>query len=180
MWLSMYIKQNLQENLGILSVENLEYQNCIQRHLIEIVKYRLMFKEAFSKIYISQELMITLLSLGGVLTGVMCIYNLKNATHQGSSIKLYLIIAVETIVMISLCVCGQTVADESIHMRDVLYECPWVYWNTRNRKILLIIITNIEKPWTISLYNLFILNNEMVIQAAKFVYSLATVVANMK
>nr|APC94326.1 odorant receptor 25 [Pyrrhalta aenescens] len=177
-WLSSYVKQNLHEKLNDRSMENEKCQKLINKYLINVVKYRLSFKIAFDSV-LNNGAMVILLLLS-LWINVIVLYNLINRTHLGTSFKMYMILILSIILVVMATVCGQGIIDESLTLRDALYECPWMYWNLKNRKILLIIMTNVMEPWEISFYDLFALNHQTLTKGAKLVYSLTAVVSKFK
>ncbi|XP_057661215.1 odorant receptor 22c-like [Diorhabda carinulata] len=127
-----------------------------------------------------QKFSIILLTSTGGLAAIMCIYNINKSTPQSKSLKIYLVIATLISIAVVICVCGQSISDESMKLRDILYESPWYNWNIKNRKILLLIITNIMQPWEISFYNLIPANLQFLTKGSKFAYSIAAVLSKMK
>ncbi|XP_057664417.1 uncharacterized protein LOC130898867 isoform X1 [Diorhabda carinulata] len=179
MWLNEYVIQNLHKKLNI-HTKNGRDQELIHEHLLNVVKYRLCFKRAVDSIKTFQKVTIILLSTTGAMTLIMCIYHIRNNTHQSKSFKMHLVIVTFILISVLLNISGQAISDQSIKLRDILYESPWTDWNTKNRKTLLIIITNIMDPWEISFYNLISTNHLFLTQLAKAAYSVAAVLSELK
>ncbi|XP_056643326.1 uncharacterized protein LOC130449496 [Diorhabda sublineata] len=178
-WLNEYVKQNLHKKMNI-DTTNGRYQELIHDYLSNVVKYRCCFKTAFDSIKMFQNFSMIILSATGSMTAIMCTYNMRNNTYQSKSIKIYLVTATFLSISVLLNICGQSISDQSIKLRDILYKSSWSDWNIKNKKMLLMIITNIRDPWEISFHNLVSVNHLFLTQLAKLVYSVAAVLSNLK
>uniref|UniRef100_A0A6P7FIE6 Uncharacterized protein LOC114330530 n=1 Tax=Diabrotica virgifera virgifera TaxID=50390 RepID=A0A6P7FIE6_DIAVI len=67
----------------------------------------------------------------------------------------------EILIGMGLSVVGQSMYDESYKIKDMFYNCPWMYWNERNKKTLLIILP-CTKPIQVSCFDLVILNHSVI------------------
>ncbi|KAG5863966.1 hypothetical protein JTB14_015525 [Gonioctena quinquepunctata] len=67
-------------------------------------------------------------------------------------------------IFLAICVFGQILIDVSNQFHDFLCHSPWIYWNERNRRSLLIILSNTAKPLKISCFGLTDLNYCFLLQ----------------
>uniref|UniRef100_A0A6P7GRL0 Uncharacterized protein LOC114345567 n=1 Tax=Diabrotica virgifera virgifera TaxID=50390 RepID=A0A6P7GRL0_DIAVI len=97
----------------------------------------------------------------GVISSVSMIYFISTGIRPDAN---YIIVMAlfEVIIIVSVFSnFGQTIYDESIKLNDVLYKCPWIYWNNKNRKMLIIMLIS-TKPLEVSCYKLVTLDHQIL------------------
>ncbi|XP_050514760.1 uncharacterized protein LOC126890002 [Diabrotica virgifera virgifera] len=73
----------------------------------------------------------------------------------------------------------ESLYDGSTVSRELLYTCPWVCWNNKNRKALLITLTALQ-PLRVRSFGGAVVNNEYFKEVLKTVYSIVAVAVKFK
>ncbi|XP_072387043.1 uncharacterized protein [Diabrotica undecimpunctata] len=107
-------------------------------------------------------------------------YFLISDVHSENKLKVYVAVANAIFIVAILSITCQNITNETSKFTENLYKCPWIYWNTENRKILLIIMVGGKKEWEITCYNIFPINNKFISQGTKMVYTFVAALANLK
>ncbi|XP_072387061.1 uncharacterized protein [Diabrotica undecimpunctata] len=101
-------------------------------------------------------------------------------TSSGNKIRAWVAMTHELLMFLLLTTSCQYVTDTTSKFTENIYKCPWIYWNTKNRKMLLIIMISSKKKWNVTCYDIFSINNKFISQGFKQVYRFVTAAANLR
>uniref|UniRef100_A0A6P7FCR8 Odorant receptor n=1 Tax=Diabrotica virgifera virgifera TaxID=50390 RepID=A0A6P7FCR8_DIAVI len=159
--------------------QNSEDQEIIYTKLKAAVEYYLNITRSFSAVAAVQNLSILLLGTSGLFVSVAVLYFISTDVRPDANYRMFFVL-IEVIVIVSgLSIYGQTISDESAKLNNVFYKCPWIYWNNKNRRMLIIILL-CTKEFHVSFYNLVNLNHQIITKGIKWVYSLLAVAVKYK
>uniref|UniRef100_A0A6P7FF10 Uncharacterized protein LOC114328714 n=1 Tax=Diabrotica virgifera virgifera TaxID=50390 RepID=A0A6P7FF10_DIAVI len=126
------------------------------------VKYSLSIEKTFKVLLDVQNFWMMVISPSGVSAGVGIFYFVANDIRPDTNYRMFYALLEVVFMTIFYSIFGQNIYDESTKLEDVLYHCPWIYWNQQNKKALLITLLY-RKGLIVSFFNLVAVNHTVLI-----------------
>ncbi|EFA02951.1 odorant receptor 197 [Tribolium castaneum] len=162
-------------------VDNAHYQKTVFRKLKLCISHHVKLKTCLRKlIELIQMAMPVFIFVGAVCSIAVLFFLLYVFSSSSHILKIRLAISVVSNVLIvyTFSAAGQAIADETSHVFDTLMTCPWNAWNNKNRKVLLIIMSNTLRPLTFTLAGIT-LNYKFGLTMIRISYTYALILYNL-
>nr|CAH7764761.1 unnamed protein product [Callosobruchus chinensis] len=143
-------------------IEDYSQQEKISKSLERCVEELLKIQAVATKFFRLQSPVILISGVSGGTTVLVLLYLLLGQNAPLSHVKMAGGVFVSEYMLVTFCHLGQEYSNASVEFYDKLCELPWYYWNTNNRKMLLMILTN-TKELTISCFGLKELNHTFLL-----------------
>ncbi|XP_018563443.1 uncharacterized protein LOC108905150 [Anoplophora glabripennis] len=152
---------------------NQNYQNDVYQRLIMCIEHHIRLKK-FRNTWVKHSrfamLYIPVASLAPVGAGYFLIHQIS----PSSNFRMVLVLLIFATSVTGLCFIGQHFQDSFAQIFTVACNCPWIYWNEKNKKALLLLLINSVKPVEIASYTTIAVNLRLLTTFQKWIYSLIT------
>ncbi|CAH1108942.1 unnamed protein product [Psylliodes chrysocephalus] len=118
---------------------------------------------------------ILFLAFGGGIAIIAALYFVMTEVDPKFNCSMYLIMTTTLLFYFTYCYYGQLLTDESVKFYEALCESPWIYWNKKNRQMLLMMLVCTRQPLEVTCYNIMSLNFALTLAASRFCYSVFTI-----
>ncbi|RZC42813.1 7tm 6 domain containing protein, partial [Asbolus verrucosus] len=145
-------------------IHDLNYQETMYKRLRCCIKHHIALKRILRNILQRvKSTMITLIFLGAIcfICLLSYIFNIGENASNILKMRLICLISCAQIVSCIYCAAGQLLIHETGCIHMVLMNSPWYIWNIKNRKALLIFMSNCLEPIKFSLAGIT-LNHELI------------------
>uniref|UniRef100_A0A6P7FCR5 Odorant receptor n=1 Tax=Diabrotica virgifera virgifera TaxID=50390 RepID=A0A6P7FCR5_DIAVI len=180
-WIATYLEQRftITAKHESYNIQNKAYHDMVSTELKSAIKYSLIVEKSFKLLLDIQNFWMLLISPSGMIAGAGIIYFIAIDIRPDTNYRIFYALFEVVVMEVSFGSFGQNIYDESTKLEDVLYHSPWIYWNQKNKKALLLILL-FRKGLVLSFFNLVDVNHEVLITHCRVLYSIVAVVVNYK
>ncbi|CAH2006446.1 unnamed protein product [Acanthoscelides obtectus] len=125
-------------------INNSYYQDVIYRNLKQSVKDYRVIEEVWKTLAPIQNTFMLVTTICAFSFLLFVLYGVIGNVTPPHKSKVYILLALMIYGLVMFVSVGQQLTDASTEYYEKFCECPWHYWNTRNRKMLLFILTNFK------------------------------------
>ncbi|EFA02950.1 odorant receptor 195 [Tribolium castaneum] len=144
------VRRSLKENI----VDNANYQKTVLKKLKLCISHHVKLRDSLGKLIGVIQLAMPVFLFIGALGSIAVLYFVLYIFLSSSNIlkiRLVVITICNGLIVYTFSAAGQALADETGRVFDTLMTCPWNTWNIKNRKVLLIVMSNTIQPLTFTL-----------------------------
>ncbi|CAG9861862.1 unnamed protein product [Phyllotreta striolata] len=148
-----------------------------QRRISEKLKFCIYLNNKITRIHkavmvINNPLGILMIFVS-TLTFVSAAFFIVSDVSKESNFRMYAVLFTWFLQVLTYCTTAQSLTDRSEDICINAYNCPWICWNVKNRKNLLVFLINNLKPLKVTIY-ITETNHALLVKLWRLAYAVLT------